>query len=80
MAARHLLLLLVLLPEAPATDLCAAAGKRGEAAMCAPAPHRCIRPHAVFWLYIRQCAGFSVGKGVLDALSTPGASSAANIK
>ena len=22
----------------------------------------------VFWLYIRQCAGFSVGKGMLDAL------------
>jgi hypothetical protein len=49
-------------------ELCAAAGKRREAAMCAPVPARCVRPDSVFWLYIRQCAGFSVGKGMLDAL------------
>lgn len=49
-------------------ELCAAAGKRREEAMCAPAPHRCVRPASVFWLYIRQCAGFSVGKGILDSL------------
>ena len=49
-------------------ELCAAAGKRRDAAMCAPAPSRCVRPGSVFWLYIRQCAGFSVGKGILDSL------------
>lgn len=62
------LALLLLVERIAPEEMCAAAGKRKEVALCAPAPSRCVRPKSVFWLYIRQVAGFSVGKGVLDAL------------
>ena len=62
------LALLLLIERIAPEEMCAAAGKRKEVALCAPAPSRCVRPKSVFWLYIRQVAGFSVGKGVLDAL------------
>ena len=58
------------LADAP-PKACGAAGRRGDVAMCAPPAAGCARPDGFFFLYLRQCAGFVVGKGLLDALVPP---------